>query len=454
MPNLQDPLPKAPEKFKEQQISGGEIWKTGEPSDDKDKGEWWKIFNDEKLNELQLQSVAANQSLKAALERVKQARSEAGVARGGLFPDASASFSATSQGGTNARFPGASSYRQSNLDIYNSNIAVSYELDLFGQKSSSYLSAILFADAQEATYKNVLLALQADLVQNYFTLRLLDEQIRILKETVQIRQLASDFIKHQRDAGTSSDLDYSRVLSELETSKADMFGVQKIRSQTEHAMAILLGKNPSEFSFEYSPLASTVKPPIIPVGLPSKLLERRPDVAAAQRQMASANARIGVARAVFFPSISLGVSGGTEASGFSKAFQWVSRTWAVGPNVNIPIFSGGSNFANLDKTKAKFEEEVANYRQTALNAFREVEDGLSNTRYLTSQEEASAKAAESAKKAAKLSMLRYKIGESNYLDVVDSERTRFATEFSNAQVRIERYNATIALIRALGGGWN
>ena len=453
-PDLKDPIPKPPAQFKEAALpKDAAIWKPAQPADAKDKGQWWKIFADPKLDMLETQAGEANQPLKAALARVKQARAEAGIQRGGLFPSASINASATSQGGTNARFPGAQQYRYEPYRLYDITGTVSYELDLFGRASDTYLASRLLAEGQDATYKNTLLALQADLAQTYFTLRLLDEEIRILQETVGIRDTASAFIKHQFDAGISSQLDYSRAESELQTARADLFAAQRQRSAQEHALATLLGKNPSEFSFEYTPLAPETSPPTVPAGIPSALLERRPDIATAQRQMAAANAQIGVARAAFFPSISLSATGGSQTSDFSKLFQWVSHTWSIGPNINIPLFSGGSNFANLDKSKAKFEEETANYRQRVLDAFREVEDGLSGTKYLADQENAAKKAAQSARMASKLSFDRYQIGDINYLDVVDTERTRFATELNHASVRIDRYTATIGLIRALGGGW-
>ncbi|MEI7669503.1 MAG: efflux transporter outer membrane subunit, partial [Pseudomonadota bacterium] len=345
-PELKNPIPKPPEKFKE--AKDAIPLKKAEPSDHQDRGKWWKIFGDERLNKLEEDAIEANQSIKAAAARVKQARAEAGVARGGLFPDIGITGSAKSQGGTNAVFPGAASYRQEPIHLYTLNGTISYEFDLLGKISDSYLSALYLTQGQDATYKSLLLALQADVAQSYFSIRLLDEQIRALKVTVKIREKASDYIKHQLDAGTSSEIDYTRVQAEMATAKAELYATEKQRANLEHALATLLGKNPSEFSFEYSPLPENQQPPSIPSGIPSKLLERRPDIAAAERSMAAANSRIGVARTAFFPSISLTASGGSQSSDFPKLFQWISHTWAIGPSVNIPVFQGGSNFANLD----------------------------------------------------------------------------------------------------------
>jgi len=449
-PDLQDPLPKAPAKFKE---ANGIEWKQAEPIDAKNKGKWWMVFKDEKLNALEEEAILANQSMKAAAARVKQARAEANVVKGGLFPSADITGSGISQGGTNALFPGTTSYRQPPLHVYTLNGTASYDVDILGKASDSYLSALFLAQSQAATYNNLMLSLQADVATSYFTLTLLDEQIRALNDTVRIRDTASLFIKHQMDAGLSSELDYSRVQAELATAKAELYSTQKQRANAEHNLAILLGKNPSEYSFAYSPLPASVVPPKIPAGLPSRLVERRPDIAAAERQMASANRSIGVARTAFFPSISLSASGGSQTSQFPRLFQWASHTWAIGPSIDIPLFQGGSNFANLDKSKAAFEETVANYRQTVLNAFREVEDGLSDSEWIEKQEEAQAQAAVSARTAARLADIRYQIGDLNYLDVEDTERTRSANEIALAQARLARYSATINLIRALGGGW-
>lgn len=428
-------------------------WKIAEPSDDKDRGAWWKIFNDEVLNALQTQAIEANQSLKAASARVVQARAQAAFESAGLFPDISGLLSGTDEGTTNSRFPGATTPRQKPRRVYEAKGMISYELDLFGKDRSRWLAADLLAESQEATYHSALLTLQADVAQSYFTLRALDEERRTLKETVSTRSRSEAIFKQRLDQGFSSELDYARAKSELASAQADLFAIEKTRAATEHALAILLGKAPAEFSFAESPLDSRLSPPEIPAGLPSQLLERRPDIAAAQRIMASKNERIGFARAAFFPSISLNASGGYESNKFKDVFRWANRTWAFGPNIDIPIFSGNSNLHYLERSKAEYEEATANYRQQVLVAFREVEDGLSDTRLLAAQQTAQAQATESARRVALLADKRYDQGDLNYLDVVDAQRSQLAAERALAQIKGQRYIATISLIRALGGGW-
>lgn len=430
-----------------------EDWKKAEPSDNAHRGEWWKIFNDPALDELEKQATEANQSLMAAAARVTQGRAQAEFESAGLFPDISALLGGNRSSSTNANFPGGGTGRIKAYNYYQAKGIVSYELDLFGQERSRSNAADYLAESQEATYRSTLLALQADVAQTYFTLRALDEEIRTLKGTVAVREQAEGVMKKRFDAGFTGELDYARAQSDLASVRADLAGLEKMRAATEHALAILLGKAPAEFSFADSPLAGDIVPPEIPAGLPSSLLERRPDIAAAQRVMASKNERIGFARAAFFPSISLNASGGYESNKFKDVFRWASRTWALGPTVDIPIFSGNSNLHYLDRTWAEYDEAVANYRQQVLVAFREVEDGLSGTRLLAEQQNAQITAAATSRRVAELADKRYDQGDLNYLDVVDAKRSQLAAERALAQIKGQRYIATISLIRALGGGW-
>lgn len=473
-PELENALPGFPDHFKEAQATPpllqsfngieGAVpsdapapdpadWKKAEPADDKPRGEWWKIFADPALDELEKQATDANQTLKAAQARVKQARAQAEYDSAGLFPDISAMFGANRSGGTYANFPGSTEGRIKPYNYYQAKGLVSYELDLFGKELSRSRAADLLAESQEATYQSTLLSLQADVAQTYFTLRALDEEIRTLKGTVGVREQAQDVMKKRFDAGFTGELDYARAQSDLASVRADLAGLEKMRAATEHTLALLLGKAPAEFTFAEAPLADNMSPPEIPAGLPSSLLERRPDIAAAQRIMASNNERIGFARASFFPSISLNASAGYESNKFKDVFKWANRTWAFGPTLDVPIFSGWRNFAYLDRTKAEFEEATANYRQQVLVAFKEVEDGLSDTRLLARQQAEQVAAADTAKRVAELADARYDQGDLNYLDVVDAKRSQLAAERALAQIKGQRYVATIQLIRALGGGW-
>ncbi len=460
-PELPNVFPEVPEAFKEAPtpsflLQGEEIgeWKVAQPAADQDKGKWWMIFDNEELNALEEQAMAANPSLKAASARLEQARAQARVEGAGLFPTIGADASLSRSESTTTGFSAGPTARIPAQNVYRAKGTIAYELDLFGEVRNRTLAAELLADAQDATTKNVMLLLQADVAQSYYNLRALDEEIRTLRAGLAIREESEQLMKKRVDAGMNSDLDYARTQTDLASIRAQLLAAQKQRANTEHMLATLLGKTPADFSFAEKPLVAEEQPPMIPAGLPSFLLERRPDVAAAQRNFAAANAGIGVANAAFFPAISLTGTGGVESTEFSNLFQWSSRTWSIGPSISIPIFQGNRNFANLDRVYAKYEEAVANYRAQVLVAFREVEDGLSDTRYLSEQHAAQTVATVSATRAAHLSDIRYEQGDLDYFEVIDARRAQLDAERASAQVRGARYAATIQLIRALGGGWD
>jgi outer membrane protein, multidrug efflux system len=463
-PELQSVLPEMPQAFKEAPqdiatpiapVEGEELgtWKIAEPADDKDKGKWWMIFESEELNALVEQAMAANPSLKAAVARVDQARAMASAEGAGLWPSVGVDASAARNETTNANFPGATSPRNPPQNFYSMRGTISYEIDVFGKVRNRSLAAELLADAEDATYQNTVLLLQAEVAQTYFALRALDEEIRTLKDSVTLGEEADALMQKRLTAGMSSALDAARVTADLAATRSQLLAVERQRRASEHALATLLGKLPAEFSFAAAPLQASDQPPTIPAGLPSTLLERRPDVAAAQRKFAAANATIGVANAAFFPSISLSGSGGVESAQLGNLFQWSSRTWSIGPSISIPIFEGGRNFANLDRVNAAYEEAVANYRAQVLVAFREVEDGLSNTQLLSAQQAASSLSARASSEVRRLANLRYDTGDLNSFEVLEARRASLAAERADAQVRGARYIATVQLIRALGGGW-
>lgn len=467
-PELQNVLPELPQAFKEaspqapkdsaapaaptEEAATGE-WKIGQPADDQDKGKWWTVFESEALDMLEQQALAANPSLKAAAARVAQARAIADGESAGLWPSVGVDAGLTRSDGTNANFPAATAPRQLPHNFYSMRGSIAYEPDLFGKARNRTLAAELLADAEDATYQNMVLVLQADVAQTYYTVRALDEEIRTLREAVRLREDAAALMKKRVDAGTNSGLDMAQTQTELANTKLQLLAVTQRRASAEHALATLLGKAPAEFSFAEAPLGADEQPPTIPAGLPSTLLERRPDVAAAQRKFAAANAGIGVANAAFFPSISLSASGGVESAQLGDLFQWSARTWSVGPSISIPIFEGGRNFANLDRVDAAYQEAVANYRAQVLVAFREVEDGLSNTRLLSEQQAAGHLAARSTAEVDRLSTVQLSSGQLNSFDVLSARTAALAAARADAQIRGARYIATIQLIRALGGGW-
>jgi multidrug efflux system outer membrane protein len=292
--------------------------------------------------------------------------------------------------------------------------------------------------------------------QNYFALRGLDAEAEVFTTTVKLREEALKLVERRFAEGDISELDVSRARAELATARSDAMTVQRLRAASEHSLAVLLGKAPAEFSMPATPLqAVNVR---IPAGLPSSLLERRPDVAAAERAMAAANARIGIAKAAFFPSLTLTGMGGFESATLGDLFKWSSRAFLLGPlagtALNIPIFDGGRRTANLDNARARHEEEVAKYRQQVLTAFREVEDSLSDLRILEAQTGTQSDAVAAASRAADISRTQYTEGAVNYLDVIDAERTALQTRQSAVQLQSVQAAATVNLIRALGGGWD
>jgi len=447
-----------PEMNVQQQFKEAGNWKIAEPAENKDRGAWWKIFNDTQLDSLETEAVKANQSLKAAAARVQQARAAARAARASFFPEIDLGGNAVRSKTASAEIAsyGLPAEQLKPYTLYSAGGSVSYEADLFGEVQDTYKAAKFGAKSEAATYRSVLLALQADVAQNYFMLRSLDAERALLRDTVKIRTEANRIMQDEFKVGETGEQDAVRTETELASAKADLAALDKNRAEAEHALAVLLGKTPAEFTFAEVPLSG--EPPAIPAGLPSALLERRPDISAAQYQMKAANSRIGVARSAFFPSLLLTGSGGFESTALHNLFDWSNRTWALGPLVGsaltMPLFDGGKNFADLDLAKSGYDESVANYRQQVLVAFREVEDNLSDQRLLADQLREQETAANSAKRSAELSRKRYQEGETDYFEVVDEDRTSLAQQRALVEVRGARFATTVTLIRALGGGWN
>jgi multidrug efflux system outer membrane protein len=316
-------------------------------------------------------------------------------------------------------------------------------------------SARAEGEAAEDLFRSVQLALQADTAQAYFALRTLDSDRELLQATISLREDALKLLKRRYDAGETTDLDPARAEAELGTARADLAFTERRRANQEHALAVLTGMSPAAFSLSNRPLDAV--PVAIPAGLPSDLLERRPDIANAERTMAAANARIGVAKAAFFPRITLTGVFGVESSDLSNLFRWSSTAWTLGPLVGstivAPILDGGRNRANLNAARAQHEETVANYRQSVLVAFREVEDSLADVRWLSQQSTALDSALAGARRAQRISRSRYDAGAVDYLTVIDADRTVLQSQRESNTVAGLRAAATVALIRSLGGGW-
>jgi outer membrane protein, multidrug efflux system len=456
-PKFTPPDVEVPARYKE--LASDEprgTWKEAEPADGLPRGEWWKIFNDPVLDRLEARASEANQSLKAAAARVQQARSILGITAADRYPQGDIGFGPTRQRPSAASQGLPDGTDTQTRTVWRAPLTASYEVDLFGRVASSVAAAQNDLAASEAGYGSVLLALQADVAQTYFTLRELDAELALLRDTVRLREDSVRLLQRRFDLGDISELDLARARTELSTARSDAIALERQRAQLEHALAVLTGSAPASFELETATLPSDM--PGVPAGLPSALLERRPDIAAAQRTMAAANARIGVAKSAFFPSLILTGSAGFESNELSNLFQWSSRTWILGPLIgtalSMPIFDGGRNRANLNRAWATLDESVATYRQQVLVAFAEVEDNLSGLRLLRDQGDAARDALASASRALRLAETRYRSGATSYLDVIDAQRSLLTFQRLDTQIKGARAVSTVALIRALGGGWD
>ncbi len=435
------------------------MWQEAVSLQASDRGKWWKIFGDKELDKLVDEALISNQSLKAAEARVAESRNIAKANRAGFFPSIDLAGNAVRAKSSNSSLAAFGNNSTANLPpytLYSSQGVISYEADLFGNVRNNYNAANLDAQARLALYHSLMLALQADIAQNYFSLRTLDSEIKLLKETVKIRQEAYRIMQKRMKEGEASEQDKLRTESELASVEVDLIALKRQRASLEHSLAVLLGKAPADFTFNQMPLEKII-PPQIPASLPSSLLLRRPDIDAALNTVKSANAKIGVARSAFFPSLTLSASGGYSAVAFSDLFNWSGHSWALGQVAgnafSLPIFHGGRNKANLAASKAAYEESVADYRQQVLMAFRDVEDNLINQQLLTEQSIKQNAAAKAASKTTDFSQKRYHEGEADYFEVVDSQRISLAAERAATQICGQRFLTAIALIRALGGGW-
>ena len=448
-PDYRPPTNSIPAEYKAVELGS---WKEGRPLDTVPKGNWWEIFGDTNLNELETQALKANQELKAAVARVDQARASARIARSDLLPGLNLDPSFTRQRYSPNADP---SFGNITANTFSTPLDLSYEVDLWGRVRRGFQSARADAQASLAEFYNVLLTLQSDVAQNYFALRSLDAEIATVTSTVALRHEQVRLVQSRYDGGIGSDLEVAQAQTELATTEAEAAQLARRRAELENAIAILVGTNPSVFHLAASDAPDwNPQPPVIPAGLPADLLERRPDVAIAERQLASANAKIGVAKAAFFPVLTLTGSGGYLSGDVNTLFNWDSRTWSIGPSLSLPIFAGGRNRANYKRSQAAFTEATAVYRQQVLVAFGDVENNLSGIRHLADQAEAQERAVVNARRAADLATERYRSGIVSYIEVVNTDRDTLTAERANAQLAGQRLVAAVQLLKALGGGWD
>jgi outer membrane protein, multidrug efflux system len=448
-PVFRQPAIDTPSAFKEAQgrpdnvgiAADGSRWKVGRPAEQQPRGEWWLAFDDPALTALIGDATRNNANLAVAAARVRQARALAGIADADRTPQIG-----VSAGGQRGRPAPQTSYHAS--------LSASYEVDLFGRVSANVAAARADTASSEANYRSVLLSLQADVAQLYLRLRATDAELDTVAQAVRLRAESVRVNERRFDLGDIGEFDLARARTELATTRADAIALQRQRTTAEHALAVLLGRPAATFTAGPSPLLEATLLPTIPAGLPSALLERRPDIAAAQRAMEASNARIGVARAAMFPALTLGAAGGGVGDSVADVFAWSGRSWVLGALLSAPLIDGGRNRANVARSEAALEESVAAYRQSVLVAFAEVEDNLAGLRILSGQAAEIEQALVSARRAADLARKLYDAGRSSYLDLLDAQRNLATVERSAVQLRGNRALTTVALVRALGGGWD
>ncbi len=427
-------------------------WKRGEPADEIPKGEWWRVFHDAVLDDLESKAVAQNQNLRAAVARVDEARAAARLTRAQFFPTLSLDPSMNRQR-TTGHLPTPIPFKvpPATFDTFSAPLDLSYEIDLWGRVRRSFEAARAQAQSSISDYQNALLTLTGDVAINYFLLRSLDTELTVLRRTIELRQDSVRILSARFDAGAIPEIDLARARTELATAREDLADTTRQRVETLHALALLCGRPAT--AFEIAERNTEVRLPSVPPGLPSSVLERRPDIARAERAIAAKNAQIGVAEAAYFPVVRLTGQAGFLSAEAGQLFSWDSRVWSIGPSVSLPLFNGGRTAADVRQAKASYQEALAAYRQTVLTAFKEVEDSLAQIALWGNQASALEQALQSARRVAELAHARYDAGTISYLEVVDAERERLQQERQQSLLEGQRFAATVRLIKALGGGW-
>ncbi len=427
-------------------------WKLAEPKDEIPKGEWWKVFNDPVLDRVEAEASASNQNLQGAVARVDEARAVARISRSQFFPELSLNPSVKRER-TSGNLPTPIPFKIPSAHINTLSVPfdLSYEVDLWGRVRRSFEAARAQAEAEVSDYQNVLLTLTADVATNYFLIRSLEQEIDVLQRTIGLREESVSILSSRFEIGTIPESDVAEAKTALANARSELSDVTRQRAETLHALALLCGRPASSFEIPARPLVAS--PPVVPAGLPSSLLERRPDIGRAERNLAAKNAQIGVARAAYFPVLSLTGQAGFLSSRASSLFSGDSAVWSVGANVSQQLFNAGRTAAQVKQAEAIYREALAEYRQTVLTAFKEVEDSLAQIVLRDRQAGALAEALASARRVTELTAARFDAGAVSHLEVVDAERNMLQQERLEAQLEGQRFAASVRLIKSLGGGW-
>jgi NodT family efflux transporter outer membrane factor (OMF) lipoprotein len=446
-PNYHRPAVETPPAYKE-----SANWKTAQPADQKLPGNWWEIFQDPQLNDLEEQIAVYNQNLKAAFAQYQGARAVLRYYRADYYPTVDVAPSAGRTRYSNNRPPHNSTFSGVTFNDFVLPVELSYEADIWGRVRRTVEASRAQAQASAADLAGVNLSMHADLAFDYFAARSLDAEEKLLQDTVGQYENALQLNEDRYQGGLGSDVEVEQAKTQLETTRAQAIDVGVARAQYEHAVAVLVGKPPAEFTLP--PLPLTVPPPSIPAGVPSELLERRPDIAAAERTMASANAQIGVAKAAYYPLVNLSASGGFESGSITTLLQGPSGLWSVGASALFTVFDAGRRRAVTDQAIQGYDYAVASYRQTVLADFQQVEDNLAALRILEHEATVQNAAVQASQSSLELSNIRYKGGVTSYLEVTTAQSAALADEVTAVNLLGRRMANTVLLIQALGGGWD
>jgi NodT family efflux transporter outer membrane factor (OMF) lipoprotein len=445
-PNYTKPSAPVPEAFKERPP---DTWKQAQPNDGQLRGKWWEIFNDSDLNALEEQVSISNQNVLAAEAQYRQAKDLIRIARASLYPTGAAGVSATMS--HQPLLVGGAAETGSRITSYEGIGSLSWTADIWGSIRRTVRQNQELAQASEAQLENAKLSYQTDLASDYFELHGLDGDADLLNRTADIYQDYLVLTQNRMRSGVASGSDVAQAETQLESARVALVDLGVARAQTEHAIAVLAGKPPAEFSIP--PKVLHGGPPEIPFGVPSALLERRPDIATNERQMAAALEQVGIDQASFYPNLTLSASAGFEPL-ITSPISWASRLFSLGSSLSQTVYDAGKRRATVDQAKAAFDTTVANYRQTVLSAFQQVEDNLAALRVLekeSAEEDAYVAAAE---KTLQLTTLQYKAGTIDYLTVITSQTAAFTAEKGEVDLLARRLESAVLLIQALGGGWN
>ena len=434
-PDYRRPAVTVPAQFK--QAKG---WTRATPQDQADKGEWWTVYRDPVLSGLLRQVSISNQNVAQYEALYRQARALSAASRANLYPTLSGTAGTTRSGS-----------RDTTSTVNEAGVSASWEPDIWGKLRRTLEENRASAQASAAELANITLSAQSELAQDYFQLRVMDQQIALYRQSVDAYQGYLRVIENKYRAGSESRATLAQAQAQLESARASALDIQWQRAQLENAIAVLIGKAPSQFSLPAAPLTATL--PDIPSGLPSQLLQRRPDIAYAERNVAAANAAIGVAQAAYYPDLTLNASGGFQSSVLHNLISLPNRVWSLGPELSGTLLDFGATRAGVEQARAAYDASVAGYRQAVLNGFQEVENYLVELSTLATETEASQRAAEAAQESARVTYNQYQAGMIDYLDVATTQNTSLSQQQSLLSLRSNQWVASVQLIVALGGGW-